>query len=248
MAETTTITNGQASPKITLYTNHLCPWAHRAHIALHELNLPFEEIIIDLSKPREQWYLDINPRGLVPTLQYSNGLINNTILESGIIAQFLADSHPAQLLPASHSSPFSALFRARVNFFVDTYISKINPLWYSTIQADIGEEKDSKCEMLVKTIEKEIEPLLEDAAPFFGRSDKITLAEVQTASFVLRLYSFADDILLPTSLLTSLSTLPNFSKWAKATLAEKSVLCIWDPEEHPKKMRARVAEMKAAKK
>lgn len=48
-------------PKITLYTSHLCPWAHRAHIALRELKLPFEEVLIDLSVPREPWYLEINP-------------------------------------------------------------------------------------------------------------------------------------------------------------------------------------------
>ena len=41
-------TNGAAHPKIHLYTNHRCPYAHRAHITLEELGLPFEETIIDL--------------------------------------------------------------------------------------------------------------------------------------------------------------------------------------------------------
>lgn len=50
-----------ASPKIILYTNHTCPWAHRAHIALKELGLPYEEVIIDLDTPREEWYLKVNP-------------------------------------------------------------------------------------------------------------------------------------------------------------------------------------------
>jgi glutathione S-transferase len=53
-------TNGDA-PKLTLYTNHSCPYAHRAHIALKELGLQFDEVIIDLDKPREPWYLDVNP-------------------------------------------------------------------------------------------------------------------------------------------------------------------------------------------
>jgi len=52
--------NGIA-PNITLYTNHGCPYAHRAHIALKELKLPYEEVIIDLDKPREPWYLEVNP-------------------------------------------------------------------------------------------------------------------------------------------------------------------------------------------
>ena len=65
--------NGAAngtSPKIHLYTNHRCPYAHRAHIALEELKLPFEETIIDLDTPRPQWYLDINPRGKSPPATY----------------------------------------------------------------------------------------------------------------------------------------------------------------------------------
>jgi glutaredoxin len=45
------------TPDILLYTNHSCPWAHRAHIALAELNLPFKEEIIDLSVPRTAEYL-----------------------------------------------------------------------------------------------------------------------------------------------------------------------------------------------
>jgi glutathionyl-hydroquinone reductase len=52
--------NGNAD-KITLYTNHACPWAHRAHIVLKELGLKYDEVIIDLNTPREPWYLEINP-------------------------------------------------------------------------------------------------------------------------------------------------------------------------------------------
>lgn len=50
-----------STPKIILYTNRGCPWAHRAHIALKESGLDYEEVTIDLTKPREPWYLDVNP-------------------------------------------------------------------------------------------------------------------------------------------------------------------------------------------
>lgn len=64
-------TNGTA-PKITLYTNHRCPWAHRAHIVIKELGLPYEEVIIDLDTPREPWYLEVNPVGQATYLDDSN--------------------------------------------------------------------------------------------------------------------------------------------------------------------------------
>jgi len=54
-------TNGTSDEKIVLYTNHGCPFAHRAHIVLKELGLQYEEVIIDLDTPREPWYLKINP-------------------------------------------------------------------------------------------------------------------------------------------------------------------------------------------
>lgn len=57
--------DSSVAPKIMLYTNHGCPYAHRAHIALNELGLPFEETLIDLDKPRDPWYLKVNPVGLM---------------------------------------------------------------------------------------------------------------------------------------------------------------------------------------
>ena len=49
---------------------------------------------------------------------------------------------------------------------------------YGVLRATSEEEKKAKANELVKAIEKEIEPLLHDADPFFGGSKKITLAEV----------------------------------------------------------------------
>lgn len=68
------------SPNIILYTNHGCPWAHRAHIALSALGLPYTESFVDLSAPRTPEYLAINPRGLVPTLSYDGILIPEYVI------------------------------------------------------------------------------------------------------------------------------------------------------------------------
>lgn len=61
MASYTNVANNGIPPKIILYTNHRCPYAQRVHIVLKELGLPYEEVFVDLDKPREQWYLEINP-------------------------------------------------------------------------------------------------------------------------------------------------------------------------------------------
>ncbi|RDL35809.1 Thioredoxin-like protein [Venustampulla echinocandica] len=228
------------TPKITLYTSHLCPWAHRSQIALRELGLPFETVIVDLSVPRTPEYLKINPRGLVPALDY-NGTI---ITESGIISQFLVDSHPSHLEKTS-SEPGGALQRANINFFVDTWFSKVNSLSYPVFKLKAG-EKEVEAGKIVDVIVKEIEPLLQDAAPYFGGSEKLTLAEVQTGSFILRLLSFPKyEELLPKSVLTSLEArAPAFWKWANAVVQEKSVTYVWDEQNVATRTIARLATLR----
>ncbi|KAG9528426.1 thioredoxin-like protein, partial [Aureobasidium melanogenum] len=249
-------TNGESNngetkgiqPKITLYTNHLCPFAHRAHITLEELGLDFEEVIIDLDKPREQWYLDINPRGLVPSIKYTvPGLYDEEIItESGIVAQFLADARPSHLLPGSLHDPFAPLFRARLAFFVDTWNTKVQGNLYPMMKAD-GEEKEKLAKETVAAIEKEIEPLLANAAPFFGGKDKPTLAEAIIAPFLIRFFAFSKEgNLLPSSLKKSIEALPNTGKWAKAVVQIPTALTIWNEDEVVKRTSARVAKMKEA--
>ncbi|KAL0943600.1 putative glutathione s-transferase [Colletotrichum truncatum] len=216
--------------------------AHRAHIALIELGLPYEEEIIDLSVPRTQEYLKVNPRGLVPSLSYDGEIIT----ESGIVAQFLADAHPSHLLPPSNSKE-GALRRARINFFVDAYFSKANPLIFKIYNAKSNDEVEAAADTFVDIVAKEIEPLLEDAAPYFGGSDKPTLVEVLTGSFTLRLFSFANYELLPKRTLTELEKrTPNFYKWAQAVNKTPSVTHIYDEKNVVERTKHRIATLRSA--
>ncbi|QDS73055.1 hypothetical protein FKW77_009662 [Venturia effusa] len=234
------------APKIILYTNHGCPYAHRAHIALDELKLSYDEVMIDLDKPREPWYLQVNPRGLVPAVSYSTSSLGNQIItESSIVAQFLCDAHPSPLLPASNSSPTSALTRARIHFFIDTWNTKIGGFMFAIFRAKDVKEKEATSQEWVAAVEKDIEPLLEDAAPFFGGSSELTLAEVNIAPFLLRIYALSSRGVLPNSVKVGLDTLPNFSRWAKATVAKETVTKIWNEEVVCEKTASRIAKLKA---
>lgn len=139
--------------------------------------MSFDEVIIDLQTPREEWYLKINPRGLVPALRVGDEII----VESGIIVQYLVDSQASTTLLPSPGTPEAALKRARINFFVDTFVSKIVPLFYGAyFKPTTEEERAEKSASIIKTVEGDLIPLLEDAAPFFGGSKDLTLAEVSS--------------------------------------------------------------------
>ncbi|KAL8716219.1 MAG: hypothetical protein Q9220_000124 [cf. Caloplaca sp. 1 TL-2023] len=239
-------TSNGISPKITLYTNHACPWAHRAHITLKSLKLPYEEVIIPLDRPREPWYLEINPRGLVPSLKISNGLLKDEIItESAIVSTFLADMFPSPTFwPASHSSPTSALTRAKINFFVDTFVGRVNGSVMNLMKAE-GEQQEKLAGQLVAAMEKEVEPLLEGANPFFGGSESLTLAEAMTAPFVIRYKAYVEGGLLPKSMLKGLTALPNYDKWSKAIYEQDAVTYIFDGPKIAAATGERIPKMKA---
>lgn len=231
-----------ADAKIILYTNHRCPWAHRAHIALSEIKVPFEEVIIDLDTPRTAEYLAINPRGLVPALKYNGEIIT----ESAVVSQFLVDAFPSHLEPNT-GSPEAALKRARINFFVDAFIGKFQGAMTKAFTAKNDEEAKPIVEAAVGVLVKEVEPLLSDAKPFFGGSDKLTMAEVLTGSFIIRMFSYAKGGLYSSALIDSFgSKAPNFYKWANAVAVHPSVTNIYNEDDVISHAKARLSKARAA--
>ncbi|EPE04211.1 glutathione s-transferase [Ophiostoma piceae UAMH 11346] len=240
--------------KLTLYTNHRCPWAHRAHIALAELGVPFDEVIIDLNRPRDPWYLaDINPRGLVPSLKYVSDTGKEEIVtESAIVSQFLVDLYgdKTTLEPASNSET-GAIARARINFFVDTYFSKVQGQIFKLGTAKTAADEAAVAEAYVAAVAKELEPLLAAStskdAPFFGGSKTLTIAEVLTGSFILRVVHLSKEGVYPTSIATEAATkTPAFWAWAQAVAAHPSVNGIYDEAAILENTKTRLANQRSA--
>ena len=67
-----------------------------------------------------------------------------------------------------------------MNFFVDTFFTKVNVFFFQIVRAE-GNEKEEQAIKLREVIKKEIEPLLSDAQPFFGGSKTMTLADVRSS-------------------------------------------------------------------
>ena len=185
--------------------------------------------------------LTLLQRGLVPAIKFNDQIIT----ESGVVARFLADAYPSHLVPNTGSAD-AALKRARINFFVDTWFDKVGSYWLQIIRADDETKKAELVKEFLEKLGKEIEPLLKDVKPFFGGSSKVTLAEVLTAPFILRVYSFSKHGLLPKSVVEGLEALPNFNKWAQALIKEESVTYIWNEAEVIPATKKKVESMKAA--
>ncbi|KAK7712195.1 hypothetical protein SLS57_007871 [Botryosphaeria dothidea] len=230
-------------PKITFYTYPDCPWCQRVHFILTELKIPVDQVFINLDEPRPQWYLDINPRGLVPAIKFSNDVVTDEILyESNIISQFLVDLRPSHLLPASLGDPAAPLRRAKIQFFIDTFQSKLGGQWRGVL---ISDKQDAKVDEVLADVEKFIEPLLASAAPFYDGSKELTYAETQVAPFLLRIYALSNGTYLPTKFKTGLQALPNFSKWAAAVHEHSSIKSNWNETSVLERSGKTIAKLKA---
>lgn len=95
------------------------------------------------------------------------------------MSRFLVDAHPSHLYPPSGPVE-NALYRARLDWFVDAFFQKAVPQIWAGIGATIDEDRDKAAEALIEAVAKEIEPRLEAGkGPFFGGSETLTFAEVR---------------------------------------------------------------------
>ncbi|KAH8671438.1 thioredoxin-like protein [Xylariales sp. PMI_506] len=228
--------------KLILYTNHTCTWANRANVALAELKVPFEERFINVDGQRPPEFLKLNPRGLVPVLIFNDEII----IESAIICQFLADVYPSHLCPLPTSTA-GALHRARMSFFTDAYWNKFHTILFRLFEAPLAADEEAVVHDAVRGLVNEVEPLLEDANPFFGGSDKLTLAEVITGPFVIRAITLSNHGVYPPSLNQLIGEkAPNFQKWAAAVSSHPSITSIFDEDVIVARSKAKRARMRAA--
>ena len=101
-------------PDLTLYHTLFSTCSQKVRFALAKKGLPFESRIVDLSKGEhlEDWYLAINPNGVVPSLVYE-GL---GITDSSVICEFLDEVFPDP--PLSPRTPVNrAAMRAWMRYF-----------------------------------------------------------------------------------------------------------------------------------
>ncbi|KAI0133921.1 thioredoxin-like protein [Xylariales sp. AK1849] len=217
---------GLTENKLILYTNYTCTWANRVNMALAELTIPFEERIINVDGPRPPEFLRLNPRGLVPVLIYNDEII----IESAIVCQFLADMYPSQLCPLPTSTE-GAVRRAKMSFFTDAYWTKFHTVLFRLFEAPTDLDAEKVIEDAVASLVNEVEPLLEDASPFFGGSSELTLAEVMMGPFVIRAVTLSKHGVYPTSLNQFIEEkTPNFHKWATAVSSHSSITTIFDED------------------
>jgi glutathione S-transferase len=95
-------------PAYELVSHHLCPYVQRAAIVLLEKGVPFKRTLIDLDN-KPDWFKAISPLGKVPLLRVTLDDGETVVLfESSVICEYLEDTLPNPLHPATDEASASA--------------------------------------------------------------------------------------------------------------------------------------------
>ena len=158
---------------MTLFTNKLCPYAHRVRIVLAEKGVVAEFVEVDLDNKSDE-LLDLNPYGTVPTL-VDRDLV---LYQSNIILEYLEERFPHPPL-----MPVYPVARARNRLMMN----RVDRDWYSLMRRILGDDK-----VEIDVARKELSDSLISVAPVFADSpyflsEEFTLVDCSLAALLWRL-------------------------------------------------------------
>jgi maleylacetoacetate isomerase len=137
--------------------------SYRVRIALNVVGLEYRSVPVDIlkSEHRQGAYLELNPQGLLPTLE----LDGHRMTQSLAIIEYLAELHPE-----AHILPTDALGRHRVRALSYAIAMDIHPICNSHVAAHVVEltgHDEARPEWMRKFIGqglKAFEAMLDDSA------------------------------------------------------------------------------------
>ena len=202
----------------------------RAWAVLEEKGIPYQYVEVNpYNKPES--LLKLNPRGLVPTLEYNN----KPLYESNVICEFLEEAYPdhgPKILP---EDPFQ---RAVMRIWTDFVTSRIVPAWFRFLQHQPGQASytldEARSEYLGHL--KQFANAMDDEGPFFfGKTPY--LVDFALAPFSMRSWvfdHFKGGLGIPSEGQggDDEKSWARWRKWAAATEQRKSLKEIVSDREH----------------
>ncbi|KAG5634548.1 hypothetical protein H0H81_001557 [Sphagnurus paluster] len=147
----------------------------RGWIALEEKGIKYQYKEVNPYK-KEQHFLDINPKGLVPAVEYKG----KAIYESLIICEFLEEAYP-DTKPLLPSEPIS---RALARIWIDHVSKAIVPVFQRLMMAQDTFKQDAAREELNVALRKFAN---EVQGPYF-LGEQFSLVDVAIAPWIVRDY------------------------------------------------------------
>lgn len=162
----------------------------RVWIALEERGIPYQYKEVNPYKKEKHFLgayhhslevlahaslLDINPKGLVPAIEYKG----RALYESLIICEFLEDAYPSR---EPHLFPTDPFDRAYVRLWVDHVAKTVVPAFHRLLQGQTPEAQDAAREEYYTALRKVSEKA---KGPYF-LGDAFSMVDIVLAPWVIR--------------------------------------------------------------
>ncbi|XP_002738513.1 glutathione S-transferase omega-1-like [Saccoglossus kowalevskii] len=127
---------------LRIYSMRLCPFAYRAILALALKEIEHEVVNVNL-KDKPSWFIERNPKGLVPILEINDQIV----YESIVCCEYLDEVYPGDQLVAE--TPYQ---RAQDKILIDFFSGKVSPL----LKSGLEEEKKNDFFQQLDRMENEL--------------------------------------------------------------------------------------------
>ncbi|OCF32839.1 glutathione S-transferase [Kwoniella heveanensis CBS 569] len=181
-----TVDKHQDEQDITLWSGWFCPFNQRIWMALEERKIPYKYKEVNPYK-KEKHFLDLNPLGLVPTLEIKQGGgtdKSKALYESDVLVEYLEDLYPpSEEHPSIFPSDTYEKSWARLN--VQHISKKIIPAYFKLQQfQDPSDQSKAREELYsgLRTLAQRVK------GPYFA-GEQWTAVDMSLAPFVRRFYN-----------------------------------------------------------
>ncbi|KAF2263501.1 glutathione S-transferase [Lojkania enalia] len=169
-----------APQSLKLYSGWFCPFVQRTWILLEEKHIQYQYIEVNPYHKSES-LLKLNPRGLVPTLQYDD----KPLYESSVVCEFLEEAYPMHTPRLMPEDPYE---RARARIWMGFVTSRVLPSFHRFLQHQGQEGMDEKREEFLGYI-KEFIREADGEGPFWAGGE-FGLVDIIMAPWAIRLWVF----------------------------------------------------------
>ncbi|KAK6356863.1 hypothetical protein TWF718_001203 [Orbilia javanica] len=183
----TFVARHSAEEPLKIYAGWFCPFVQRALLVLHLKNIPFQYIEVNpYHKPKS--LLDLNPRGLVPTLVVptADGS-QKPLIESSVICEYLDEVYSDATKYGPRLLPEDPYERARARIWIQFIGSNIVPSFHRWLQFQGDDAQKGREEYLANL--KKFAEQLDPVGPFWLGKEP-SLPDVILAPWVDRAWIF----------------------------------------------------------
>ncbi|KAI6145550.1 thioredoxin-like protein [Pisolithus tinctorius] len=177
-----TVSQHQNPQDLTFYSAWFCPFSQRVWIVLEEKGIPYQYKEVNPYK-KEEHFLQINPRGLAPAVEYRG----KAIYESLVLLEFLEDAYPSykpNLLPSDPSD------RAHQRIWIDHIAKAVVPVSMRLTMTQPNEQE--KLETARNELYEALRKLQNEIKGTCFAGERFTLVDAVIVPWVLRDYVSAE--------------------------------------------------------